>query len=64
MLISGVEGGVSGFFSTAVEGEKFKIANFHWDVTSSQIALWVIIVGALLKMFRRILLTRLLCRGI
>ena len=47
MLISGVEGGVSGFFSTAVEGDKFKIANFHWDVTSSQIALWVIIVGAI-----------------
>ncbi|WP_419195168.1 sodium:solute symporter family transporter [Novipirellula herctigrandis] len=47
LLLSGVDGGVSGFVSTAVDADKFLIANFHWDATSSQIALWVIIVGAI-----------------
>lgn len=47
LLIAGVDGGVSGFLSTATEANKFTIANFHWDVTSSQIALWVIVVGSI-----------------
>src|SRR6056297_501326 len=47
MLISGVDGGVSGFFAAANDADKFAIANFHWDVTSTQIALWVVIVGAI-----------------
>ncbi len=46
-LIAGVDGGVSGFVSTAVDADKFTIANFHWDVTSSQIALWVIVIGSI-----------------
>lgn len=46
LLISGVEGGVGGFVSTAAEAHKFNIANFHWDVTSAQIAFWVIVVGS------------------
>ena len=47
MLIAGTDGGVSGFVSSATEADKFAIAHFHWDVTSAQIALWVIIVGAI-----------------
>ncbi len=47
LLISGVDGGASGFLSSAASADKFAIANFHWDVTSSQIALWVIIVGSI-----------------
>jgi SSS family transporter len=47
MLVSGVDGGVGGFVSTASDAEKFTIANFHWDPTSNQIALWVIVVGAI-----------------
>jgi Na+/proline symporter len=47
LLISGAEGGVSGFLSEAMTADKFRIANFHWDVTSTQIALWVIVVGAI-----------------
>lgn len=47
LLIAGVDGGVSGFLATATEADKFTIANFHWDVTSSQIALWVIVVGSI-----------------
>ncbi len=47
LLIAGVDGGVGGFLSSASNADKFTIANFHWDVTSTQIALWVIIVGAI-----------------
>lgn len=46
-LVAGLDGGVSEFVSAAVASDKFRIANFHWDVTSSQIALWVIVVGAI-----------------
>lgn len=46
LLVAGVDGGVTGFFESATAADKFAIANFHWDVTSAQIALWVIILGA------------------
>lgn len=47
LLIMGADGGFSGFISSATAADKFRIANFHWDVTSTQIALWVIIAGAI-----------------
>ncbi|MEP3481336.1 MAG: sodium/solute symporter [Fuerstiella sp.] len=47
LLIAGVDGGISGFLSSATKADKFAIANFHWDITSSQIALWVIVVGSI-----------------
>ena len=47
LLVTGVDGGVSGFLSSASDADKFAVANFHWDVTSAQIALWVIIVGSI-----------------
>jgi SSS family transporter len=47
MLVAGADGGVSGFLSSATEADKFRIANFNWDVTSTQIALWVIIIGGI-----------------
>ncbi len=47
LLVAGVDGGFSGFISTAVDADKFSIANFHWDATSSQIAFWVIVVGSI-----------------
>ena len=46
LLISGVDGGFNGFLSAARAADKFKLANFHWDATETQIALWVIIVGS------------------
>jgi SSS family solute:Na+ symporter len=46
-MLTGIDGGVSGFLSTATAADKFRIANFHWDITSTQIALWVIILGAI-----------------
>jgi SSS family solute:Na+ symporter len=47
LMLTGIDGGVSGFLSTATAADKFRIANFHWDITSTQIALWVIILGAI-----------------
>ena len=47
ILIAGVDGGWQGFLTTASEGEKFTLANLHWDATSAQIALWVIVVGGI-----------------
>ncbi len=46
LLVAGTENGASGFIAAASEAEKFKIANFHWNVIDTQIALWVIIVGS------------------
>ncbi len=45
LLISGVDGGWDGFLTSAIGAGKFSVANLHWDATSSQIALWVVIVG-------------------
>ena len=46
LLIAGVDGGIGGFIETAGSAGKFRIANFNWDITSAQIALWVIVLGA------------------
>ncbi|WP_339734233.1 sodium/solute symporter [uncultured Gimesia sp.] len=47
VLIIGVDGGFGGMISTATQSNKFNIANLHWDATSTQIALWVIIAGGI-----------------
>lgn len=47
LLVAGADGGVGGFFESANNADKFNVANLHWDVTGTQIALWVIIVGAI-----------------
>jgi SSS family transporter len=47
MLMNGSDGGWSGSFSLAAEADKFRIANFHWDMTSTQIAFWVIVIGGI-----------------
>lgn len=47
LLITGVDGGVDGFLSIASEHNKFSIANLHWDATSPQLAIWVIIAGSI-----------------
>ena len=46
-MATGTDGGFTGFTQIAVEADKFRFGNFHWDVTSSQIALWVIIIGSI-----------------
>jgi len=47
LLVAGTEGGVNGLFSAAADADKFRIVNFHWDVTSAQVALWVIVIGGI-----------------
>ncbi|MFG0261865.1 MAG: sodium:solute symporter, partial [Novipirellula sp. JB048] len=47
LLISGVEGGASGFVTAASEADKFRFANWHLSPTQAQIAFWVIVVGAI-----------------
>ena len=46
LIVSGVDGGFASFVSEASAADKFTIAHHNWDVTSSQIALWVIVLGA------------------
>ena len=47
LLVSGVDGGAAGLFDSAGRADKFAMANWHWDATDTQVALWVIIVGAI-----------------
>jgi Na+/proline symporter len=47
LLILGTDGGLSGSVAAALDADKFRVANFHWDVTSTQLALWVVIIGAI-----------------
>ena len=43
MLMLGAEGGLS----TAIDADKFRLVNFHWDATSAQLALWVVVIGGM-----------------
>jgi SSS family transporter len=47
MLIMGIDGGFSGMLDSAGKADKLRMVNLHWDATSSQIALWIIIVGGI-----------------
>ncbi|MDH3583951.1 MAG: sodium/solute symporter, partial [Phycisphaerae bacterium] len=47
LLITGSDGGWAGASQAALDGDKLRTANFHWDATSAQLALWVVIIGAI-----------------
>ncbi|WP_410001124.1 sodium:solute symporter family transporter [Stieleria sp. JC731] len=47
LLISGAGTDLSGFIEIGNQGNKFSIANLHWSATDTQIALWVIVIGAI-----------------
>lgn len=47
MLVAGTDGGWSGAIEAAVSNDKFRIAHFHTDITSAQLALWVVVIGAI-----------------
>jgi len=47
LLIAGVDGGLTGFFTAAGEAGKFNAIHLHWDVTSQHIAIWAVIIGAI-----------------
>ncbi|PQO24982.1 sodium:solute symporter [Blastopirellula marina] len=46
LLIGGVDGGFAGFWDIAQSADKFNMVNSNWDVTNAQVALWVILAGA------------------
>jgi SSS family transporter len=47
LMLSGIEGGFSGFLSSAAGDGKFHAFNLHWDPTSASLALWVVIIGGI-----------------
>lgn len=47
LLIQGIDGGLTGFWNVAISAEKLNMINTHWDVTSAQAAVWVILIGAI-----------------
>lgn len=49
LLIGGVNGGLAGFWDLSANANKFNMANATWDVTNSQVALWVILTGAVMQ---------------
>ena len=46
-LVAGTPGGLAGFWSEANSGDKFHMVNLHWDMTSAQLAFWVVIAGSI-----------------
>jgi len=47
LLIGGADGGISGAFDAAARSDKLHLINWHWDVTSAQLALWVVVLGGI-----------------
>ena len=45
LLLAGIDGGFRGFLTTASAHGKFTWANYNWDITSTQIAIWIIVIG-------------------
>ncbi len=46
LLVSGSEESFGTIFQSAVDADKLRLANFRWEGTGSQLALWVIVLGA------------------
>jgi SSS family transporter len=46
-MTAGADGGFLGATQMAMDANKFRFLNTHWDMTSTQIALWVIIIGGI-----------------
>lgn len=47
LLVSDVDGGMKGFWQVTSDSQKFNLANLHWDITAPQVALWVVLTGAI-----------------
>lgn len=47
LLVIGVDGGLASAWTMASEADKFRIANVHVSPTDAQVALWVVVLGAI-----------------
>lgn len=47
LLVAGTDGGTATLLQEGHAAEKFRIANLHWGVGASQVALWIVIAGGL-----------------
>ncbi len=47
LIDPGADGGLAGAMQVALDADKLRIANLHGSATSAQIALWVIVIGAI-----------------
>lgn len=47
LMLMGTDGGFGGSWEHAVDADKMRLANLHFSPTHAQIALWVIVVGAI-----------------
>ncbi|MEX2214826.1 MAG: sodium/solute symporter [Phycisphaeraceae bacterium] len=47
IMASGTDGGLGGLLDAATKHNKLHTFNFHWDATSTSLALWVVIIGAI-----------------
>jgi solute:Na+ symporter, SSS family len=47
LMVAGSDGGLAGALAAAGSGGKFRLANFHFDATTANLALWVVILGGL-----------------
>jgi len=47
VMLGGSAGTVGDAVAAAWEDDKFRMVNLHWDATSAQLALWVVVLGAL-----------------
>jgi SSS family transporter len=47
LMVTGTDGGFGSLLSMAGSEGKLNLLNLHWDPTSTSIALWVVILGAL-----------------
>ncbi|EMI52648.1 sodium:solute symporter family transporter [Rhodopirellula sallentina] len=46
LMVLGADGGWNGMLENAFAYDKLRVANFHTDIAHSQLALWVVILGA------------------
>ncbi|MDY0165137.1 MAG: sodium:solute symporter [Thermoguttaceae bacterium] len=51
IMVAGAEENLGGLLTTAWESDKFRAANLHWDLTSANLALWVVLIGGFGQQF-------------
>ncbi|MCA9248188.1 MAG: sodium/solute symporter [Planctomycetales bacterium] len=47
LMIAGTEGGLAGAYQMAADHGKLNLWNLHWDATSANLAIWVVVLGGI-----------------